>query len=76
MLRGPQGTLFGKNTTAGAINITTNAPAFAFGATVETRFGGIGYWQAKATVTGPVWGDVAPAACRCSAPGATGSCAI
>ena len=30
MLRGPQGTLYGKNTTAGAINITTAPPSFDF----------------------------------------------
>jgi iron complex outermembrane receptor protein len=28
LLRGPQGTLFGKNTTAGVLNITTRQPTF------------------------------------------------
>ena len=30
VLRGPQGTLYGKNTTAGAVNITTRKPSFDF----------------------------------------------
>ncbi|WP_460907628.1 TonB-dependent receptor [Spirosoma areae] len=54
VLRGPQGTLFGKNTTAGAFNITTRAPSFQTGGTFETSFGNLGYIQAKASLTGPL----------------------
>ncbi len=52
VLRGPQGTLFGKNTTAGAFNITTRAPSFQPGATFEVSYGNYNYIQAKASVTG------------------------
>ncbi len=58
VLRGPQGTLFGKNTTAGAINITTRKPSFDFGAEGEVSVGEQGFWQAKAAVTGPIAGDL------------------
>ncbi len=54
VLRGPQGTLFGKNTTAGAFNITTRAASFTPGANVEVSYGNLGYIQAKASVTGPI----------------------
>ncbi|HEX2534774.1 MAG TPA: TonB-dependent receptor plug domain-containing protein, partial [Chitinophagaceae bacterium] len=54
VLRGPQGTLFGKNTTSGAFNITTRKPSFKPGATFESSFGNYGYVQAKASVTGPL----------------------
>ncbi len=54
VLRGPQGTLFGKNTTAGAINVTTRKPSFTPGSEVELNFGNLGYVQAKASVTGPL----------------------
>ena len=54
VLRGPQGTLFGKNTTAGAFNITTRKPSFTPGANVEVSYGNYGFLQAKAFVTGGI----------------------
>lgn len=54
VLRGPQGTLFGKNTTAGAFNITTRKPGFTPGADFELSYGNYGYVQAKSSVTGPL----------------------
>ncbi len=54
VLRGPQGTLFGKNTSAGAFNIVTRKASFTPDASFETSFGNIGYIQAKASVTGPL----------------------
>ena len=58
VLRGPQGTLFGKNTTAGAINITTRAPSFTPEGTFELSGGSYDYAQVKASVSGPLIGDV------------------
>lgn len=54
VLRGPQGTLFGKNTTAGAFNITSRKPGFKSGATFEASYGNYGFVQAKASITGPL----------------------
>lgn len=54
VLRGPQGTLFGKNTTAGAFNITSRLPEFRPGGVFELSYGNYGYIQAKASVTGPI----------------------
>jgi iron complex outermembrane receptor protein len=59
VLRGPQGTLFGKNTTSGAFNITTRKPAFRAGATFEASYGNYGYVQAKASITGPLTKKIA-----------------
>ena len=54
VLRGPQGTLFGKNTTAGAINVTTRKPAFNPSTDVELNLGDREFVQVKASVTGPL----------------------
>lgn len=54
VLRGPQGTLFGKNTTAGAFNITTRKARFTPAADFEVSYGNYGYVQARSSVTGPL----------------------
>ncbi|MFC3580784.1 TonB-dependent receptor [Sphingomonas hylomeconis] len=54
VLRGPQGTLYGKNTTAGALNITTRPPSFTPEAKVELSGGNYEFVQAKASVSGPL----------------------
>lgn len=59
VLRGPQGTLFGKNTTAGAINITTKLPAFEPELTAEATLGNYGYHQIRASGSLPLIADKA-----------------
>lgn len=59
VLRGPQGTLFGKNTTAGAFNITTRLPSYTPGGTVELSYGNYGFIQAKTSITGPLTKNLA-----------------
>lgn len=54
VLRGPQGTLFGKNTTAGAFNITSRLPQFEPEANFELSYGNYGFLQAKSSISGPL----------------------
>ena len=54
VLKGPQGTLFGKNTSAGVINILTEAPSFVPGFDGELTFGNYGQIGMSGSVTGPL----------------------
>ena len=54
VLKGPQGTLFGKNTSAGVINIITQAPSFTPGFNAELTFGNYGAMGTSGSVTGPI----------------------
>ncbi|CAN5406267.1 TonB-dependent receptor [soil metagenome] len=55
VLKGPQGTLFGKSTSAGVINIVTKEPEFGFGANAEATIGNYNAHGLAASVTGPLF---------------------
>ncbi|WP_153067391.1 TonB-dependent receptor, partial [Steroidobacter cummioxidans] len=59
VLKGPQGTLFGKNTSAGVINVVSKRPSFDFGANVELTAGNYGAMEGAASINGPFSDKVA-----------------
>ena len=54
VLRGPQSTLFGKNATAGVINVVTKKPSFEKSSFIATTFGNFNSKIAKIYTTGPI----------------------
>jgi iron complex outermembrane receptor protein len=58
VLKGPQGTLFGRNATAGAINIITREPPGEFGVRQELSYGNYDYWRSRTRVDFPAWGPL------------------
>lgn len=54
IVRGPQGTLLGKNTTVGAVIINTQLPSFVRQTSFETTVGNYGHVQTKINTTGPI----------------------
>ncbi|MFA9219511.1 MAG: TonB-dependent receptor, partial [Sphingomonadaceae bacterium] len=54
LLRGPQGTLFGKNSTAGVLNLSTRKPGFSPERSIEVSAGQRGYSQVLASLSGPI----------------------
>lgn len=53
ILRGPQGTLFGRNSTGGALNVTTVKPTGEWGVKLEGSFGNDGYQRTAGSVDFP-----------------------
>lgn len=54
VLRGPQGTLFGKNVVGGALNLTTAKPQFEMGGSGYLAVGDYGAISSGGHVTGPI----------------------
>ena len=57
VLRGPQGTLYGRNTIGGAVKFVSKPLTDAFGGEAEATVGDYGLFQAKASVNAPLVGD-------------------
>lgn len=59
VLKGPQGTLFGRNTTGGAILVETAQPSFEASGEARLSYGRFNQWRAQGYVTGPLSDKVA-----------------
>lgn len=57
--KGPQGTLFGRNATGGAIQITTKTPSQEFGGSISAGYGNYNTTTGDFYVTGPISSNVA-----------------
>jgi iron complex outermembrane receptor protein len=57
VLRGPQGTLFGRNTTAGIVKFDTAKPTHTFKANGTATYGSYGSWTFEGGVGGPLIAD-------------------
>jgi len=58
VLRGPQGTLYGKNTIGGALKVVTRRPGDTFRASGSLAIGSYNQFEAKGSVSGPIGGGI------------------
>jgi outer membrane receptor protein involved in Fe transport len=54
VLRGPQGTLYGRNTTGGAINFITRKPTAEFSAGIDAEYGSFDLFKVEGFVSAPI----------------------
>ena len=59
VLRGPQGTLGGRNASAGVISIFSKKPEFDFGGNVEATYGNYDMLRLAGSITGPITETIA-----------------
>jgi len=59
VVRGPQGTIFGKNTIGGAVSVVTRRPQFEFGGSAEVRAGNFGLFETRGVVNVPLVKEMA-----------------
>jgi len=57
ILRGPQGTLYGRNTIGGVVSVQSRRPSFDFGARAQATFGSNGRQELRAGVEGALVED-------------------
>lgn len=58
ILRGPQGTLFGANTTGGVVNVITNQPTGEFGGNLKATYGNWDRFDVSGSIEAPLVKDV------------------
>lgn len=57
VLRGPQGTLYGRNATGGSVNFILAKPTEEFEGALEAGFGSYSAYHVKGMLSGPIAGD-------------------